>query len=113
MAYMKKLKNMGSIINSKYYEAYPFLAEDGNFIIFESKRPGGFGKSDLFISFKKKNKWQKPKNMGEKINSKEGRETFPRISPDGKYLFFSSNRSGDFDAYWIDAKIIEQLKNKN
>jgi len=31
----------------------------------------------------------------------------PRISPDGKYIFFVGN---DSQAYWVDAKIIEELK---
>ena len=34
----------------------------------------------------------------------------PMLSPDGKYFFFTSKRSGNGDIYWVDAKIIEQFK---
>jgi hypothetical protein len=42
-------------------------------------------------------------------------ERFPRLSPDGKYFFFASNRDKSegkvgFDYYWIDARIIDELR---
>ena len=51
--------------------------------------------------------------MGAKINSPFA-ERFAAVSPDGKYLFFGSNRGGDLpDIYWISAAIIDELRNKN
>ena len=50
--------------------------------------------------------------MGPTINSEET-EYGPMLSPDGKYLFFTSTRSGDGDIYWMDAAIIEEHKPKN
>lgn len=50
--------------------------------------------------------------MGAKINT-PGNEICPVVTPDGKYLFFNSTRSGVQNAYWVDAKIIEDLKPKN
>jgi Tol biopolymer transport system component len=50
--------------------------------------------------------------MGEKINSSTSDYT-PMLSPDGKYLFFTSGRSGVDDIYWIDAIIIEQALKKS
>ncbi len=47
--------------------------------------------------------------MGEKINSKKT-EYCPIFSPDGKYFFFTSTRDGNGNIYWVDAKIIEELK---
>ena len=32
------------------------------------------------------------------------------FSPDGKYLFFTSTRSGNGDIYWVDAKIIDDMR---
>jgi hypothetical protein len=35
------------------------------------------------------------------------------VTPDGKYLFFTSNREeseGGEGIYWVDTKVIEQLK---
>ena len=101
--------------NSTGYEDGPCVAPDETYIIFESQRPESIDSSiDLFICFKNKNgQWSKPKNMGQKINSSFS-ERFSRVSPDGKYLFFGSNRNQSdkqtgFDIFWIDAGIIKEL----
>jgi hypothetical protein len=104
-------------INTSGYEDGPFIAPDESYLIFESQRPEGIeGSIDLFICFKQKDgRWSHPKNMGPKINTKYS-ERFARVSPDGKYLFFGSNRRQltdnlYYDIYWIDAKVIDELKN--
>lgn len=104
-------------INSVDYEDGPYIAPDESFLIFESQRPEGIeGSLDLYISFKNKNgRWGMPVNMGSKINSGSS-ERFARLSPDGKFLFFGSSRnmSADnwgFDIYWIEAKVIDELRN--
>ena len=106
-------------LNSSGYEDGPFVAPDESYIIFESQRPESIDNSiDLFISFKSKSgQWSEPKNMGDKINTSLS-ERFARVSPDGKYLFFGSNRNQTktepgFDIFWIDAKIIEELRTGN
>lgn len=106
-------------INTTDYEDGPFIAPDGSYLIFESGRLNGIENSiDLYISFRNKDgSWRLPLNMGEKINTKYA-ERFARLSPDGKYLFFGSTKpqsanSIGFDAYWIDAKIIAQLKEQS
>ena len=47
------------------------------------------------------------------INTK-AREQAPIVSPDGKYLFFTSDRfpQKSRDVFWVDAKIIDKLKPK-
>jgi hypothetical protein len=104
-------------INSVGYEEGPCIAPDESFLIFESQRPEGIDSYlGLYISFKDDDgRWGMPVNMGPKINSGKG-ERFARISPDGKYLFFGSfrNMSADnrgADIYWIDAKVIDELRN--
>ncbi len=103
-------------INSVGYEDGPYVAPDESFLIFESQRPEGTnGGIDLYISFRTEdNEWGTPVNMGPEVNSEKA-ERFARLSPDGKYLFFGSNRNMSdtnwgFDIYWIDAKIIEDLR---
>ena len=32
------------------------------------------------------------------------------ISPNSKYFFFTTNKSGNRDIYWVDIRIIEELK---
>lgn len=93
----------------------------------------GFGNFDLYVSYKKEDaEWASPKNMGERINT-SANEHFPTFSPDGKYLFFVSDRiadkfkskdnltpeqikdmenspqNGSSDIYWVDAKIIKSM----
>jgi len=34
----------------------------------------------------------------------------PGLSYDNKYLFFNAFKNQDADVYWVDAKIIENLK---
>ena len=46
--------------------------------------------------------------MSDEIN--KGNALFPGLSPDGKYLFFVSLRTGWLDLYWVDTKIIDELK---
>lgn len=106
-------------LNSPGYEDGPFVAPDESYIIFESQRPEGInGSIDLFICFKNKDgQWSEPRNMGAKINTSFS-ERFARVSPDGKFLFFGSNKNETeiakgFDIFWIDAKIIDELRKGN
>jgi hypothetical protein len=106
----KSVKNLGKVINTKYIEEDPYVAPDGSYLLFDSDKPGGFGGYDLYISYRKANgSWTQPINLGDKINSKYS-ENRAYVSPDGKYLFYTSSRTGNPDAYWVDAKIIEALK---
>jgi len=113
--YAKPVLLPGSI-NSTGYEDGPYIAPDERYLIFESDRPGGIdGSIDLYISFQSKNgDWSIPLNMGPQVNSPAS-ERFARVSPDGRFLFFGSNRRlvegvQNFDMYWIDAKIITLLE---
>lgn len=106
-------------LNSIGYEDGPFIAPDESFLIFESNRPEGIdGSIDLYISFRNKDGlWSLPVNMGPKINSTAA-ERFAKLSPDGKYLFFGTNRNMSdsnwgFDIYWIDAKVIDEIRNSS
>ena len=56
--------------------------------------------------------WTKSINLGDKINSSM-EEICASVSGDGKYLFFHSMRNGNGDIYWVDAKILEELRPKN
>jgi hypothetical protein len=104
----------------KLPSGYPFVAPDESYLVFSSMMPGGYGMQDLYICFRQVDgTWTKPINMGSRINT-ENSESFPTVSPDGKYFFFNSNRKSEVrnsvpehfygNIYWIDAYIIEQLK---
>lgn len=103
--FKEPVKLSGSI-NTKRYEADVYVSPDENYIIFCSARKEGYGKGDLYISFKdENNEWTKSVNMGEEINS-ENHELCPFVTRDGKYLFYTSNQ----DIYWISTKILETYK---
>ena len=109
-------EKLSDAINSEYGEQDPCIAPDESFMIFYSSRPGHLGKEDgdLYISFKKKDgTWTKAVNIGPTFNEGHIITRFPKLSPDGKYLFFSKlvNPRND-KIYWVDAKIIEELKPK-
>ncbi len=96
---------------------HPFIAPDESYLIFDSDAYGGYGDSDLFISFKQDDgSWGTPVNLGDKINT-DAWEASATVTPDGKYLFFNRKMGavGDYpnvDIFWVDAGFIEGLKNK-
>ncbi len=97
-------------INTKYVDGDPYITPDESYMIFISDRPGGFGQHDFYISFRlKAESWTQPRNLGKGINS-DRNDVCPLVTDDGKYFFFGSNRTGRYETYWVDAKIIEDLK---
>ena len=103
-------ENLGRRINTESREYDPFIAPDESYLIFASERPGGLGAADLYISFREAGgAWGDPKNMGTAVNSSAADYT-PMLSPDGKYLFFTSSRQAQDDIYWIDARVIDTFR---
>ena len=97
-------------IDTENYEDNPCLSPDESCLVFESNRPGGAGKEDLYVCFREPNgAWTEPRNLGPTVNT-PANERFPGFSPDGRYLFFGSDRGGNFDIYWVDARVLENLK---
>jgi hypothetical protein len=106
-------ENLGPVINSENYEGDVFVARDESYLIVSIYgRKDDFGKGDLYISFRGPDgSWSSLKNMGPAINSAE-RDFCPMVTPDGKYLFFSSKREGAGDIFWVDAKVIDTLRDE-
>jgi len=72
----------------------PYIAPDESFMIFMAGggRPDSLGGYDFYISYNRNGQWTKAKNFGAPINSSAD-EFSAKITPDGKYLFWSSARS--------------------
>lgn len=115
-----------------FREGDVMISPDEEYLIVSRKGMGG-----LVISFNKDGNWSEPINMGEQINL-TGYEYCPIISPDGKFLFFTSEKdnfkpfsesilrkdginnhydslllkpqNGLGDIYWISSDIIEKLR---
>ena len=81
-------------INSPAHDIGATISLDGRWLWFYSDRAGGLGGFDLYVSERKTNGWQAPKNLGPAINT-PAHESDPAISPDGKTLYFSSNRTAE------------------
>lgn len=95
---------------------HPFIAPDESYLLFDSERAGGYGDSDIYISFRQQNgSWGNPINLGDKINTKAW-EASASVTPDGKYLFFNRNMGSDdfenVDIFWVSSEVIENLRPK-
>ena len=98
---------------------YSYISPDESYMIFQSRARGGYGASDLYIMFNKNGSWTKAINMGSKINTRYS-ESFPYVTPDGKYLFFNSNRPSELNSkvpehfygnfYWVSTEIFKQFE---
>lgn len=88
-----QVQNLGVPLNSPHNEGDAYVDSGERFIILTSDRPGGMGKSDLYISQRVENgQWSPPINMGPGINTPE-HEFAPVVHASWNALFFS--RSGD------------------
>lgn len=78
----------------------PFFVND-TVLLFASRRPGGQGGLDLYITERRAEGWTAPQNLGPAVNSAYD-ETMPFLAADGRTLYFSSNRNtgmGGLDVY--------------
>lgn len=106
--------NLGEPINSAESDQDPFIAPDESYLIVCLRgRDDSLGEYDLYVSFRnEEGEWSEPVNLGEGVNT-DGYEFRPYVTPDGRYLFFTSNGwSGDGSGgvYWVDAGVIADLK---
>lgn len=94
-------ENLGAIVNSSADDRRPSISSDGNTLYFSSKRPGGQGDFDIWVTTKVGDTWAQPTNLGPPINT-EFTDFLPCISPDGNTLYFISNRLGLWEIPNID-----------
>ncbi len=96
-------------VSTPSYELDCLIAPDESFLLTGAYgRPDGYGNYDIYISRKINGKWTPSKNLGPKVNTKF-RDYSPRLSPDGKYLFFSSEK--DFSAQKKGISSYDELEN--
>jgi len=86
----------------KFNTAHPTLSDDGKSLYFASDRPGGYGRSDLYVVAVLGNgKYGKVRNLGANINSRY-KDNFPEVN--NGVLYFSSDRPkglGGLDIYMV------------
>ena len=85
-------ENLGDSINTAGNEFEPFIARDESFLIFMATPSESLDEADFYISYNDKGNWSKAVKLPEPFNSGVT-EFSPKVTPDGKYFFFSSNRN--------------------
>lgn len=89
-------------INTYAWESQPCISENGQTLAFSSNRIGGYGKTDIYFSYKdKKGIWSAPVNGGPIVNT-NGNEAAPFYHADGTSLYFMSDGHvgmGDYDLF--------------
>lgn len=84
-------ENLGDSINTEFWESAPSLSPDKRDLYFASKRPDGYGGSDIYVSHRMRNgAWSFPENLGPVINT-AGDEGTPFIHADNQSLYFTSS----------------------
>lgn len=100
-----RVTNLGNKVNSVVSEWDPNPTSDGKHLYFSGNyRVGGQGGDDVWVSDLVDGVWQKPTNLGRKVNGKQN-ETIDNITADGNTLLLSGNfmgTFGQFDIYSID-----------
>jgi len=89
--------NLGPIVNSSTNESSHSLSADGLELYLASRRAGGFGGIDLWVTTRPttEDEWDQPKNLGPDINSSV-EDMGVCISQDGLELYFQSTRTGGY-----------------
>lgn len=93
-------------INTSFFEGAATLTADGNTMYFVSDRKGDKSSTDIYVVQKNGKSWGTAKPLPMTINT-ASRETTPYITPDGRYLFFSSDGHAGLGGY--DVYVVENL----
>jgi len=116
--YLKSIR-LPETINSDSPEFSPFISPDNSYLVFVRmlEQQNGPPKTNLFVSFKDgKGNWSMAQNLSPKLKMSEKSPVemmgAPRITPDGKYFFFSSFNGKGHMAYWVSTNIIEEFRPK-
>ncbi len=78
--------------NPAYNVGHPAVSPDGKMLFFASDKPGGSGRSDLYVCYRRGNSWSEPENLGAVVNSTAS-DLYPFYHPSGR-LYFASDRNG-------------------
>lgn len=92
--YWGTARNAGAPLNTAGNEGAQSISSDGRYMFFTAcDRNDGQGRCDIYYSSNDGNRWSPGLNLGPPVNSAYW-ESQPSISPNGRMLFFVSNRPG-------------------
>jgi outer membrane protein OmpA-like peptidoglycan-associated protein/tetratricopeptide (TPR) repeat protein len=85
------VRSLEGKVNSEKWETQAAISCDGSTLYFMSDRPGGYGRTDIWMSNRLSDgTWSEPINMGPTINTPDYEEA-PFITNDGETLYFTSS----------------------
>ncbi|RJP70435.1 MAG: hypothetical protein C4539_06350 [Ignavibacteriales bacterium] len=138
----KEPEKLPSVINQEGTNVYnAFISPDESFLIAcvdGRKNEVNPGYANYYVFFRDSlDNWSEGVSFGPEVNMKGSSAMSASVSPDGKYLFFAAQKineqleetskrknlssmltflnspqNGNYDIYWVDAEIINQLKEK-
>jgi hypothetical protein len=109
------VKSLGSPINTPGFDGDFFVARDESFMILSAKEKKDF-ECELWITFRRPDKtWTAPVSLGPLINNRDAHRWGEYVTPDGKYLFYSTGTSpADCHVYWVRFdRLLAKLKKEN
>ena len=80
---------LSDAVNSPNWDSQPSLSRDGSMLYFVSRRPGGMGGGDIWVSSRTDQGWSPAINLGAEINTMYD-DISPYVYADSKTLFFAS-----------------------
>lgn len=90
----------GEALSSAHHIGGATFTPDGNFMIFgvyewedDDASKAGSGRTDLYSAERVRGEWARITNLGPAINS-DGWDSQPSLHPDGRLMFFASDREG-------------------
>jgi len=109
------IRSLGTPINTPGFDGDFYVARDESYIIVSAKETKTY-ECELYISFHKPDKtWTTPVSLGPLINNGIAHRWGEYVSPDGKYLFYSTGHGPeDCHIVWVRFDhLLEKLKKEN
>ncbi|HEY4336878.1 MAG TPA: hypothetical protein VGM89_13300, partial [Puia sp.] len=96
------VKSLGEPLNTPAFDGDFYVAPDESYIIISNKETKDF-ECELAISFRRGDwSWTAPASLGPNINDRVAHRWGEYVSPDGKYLFYSTGTSPkDCHIVWV------------
>ncbi len=91
---LSSIRPLSDIINTNLNEGTQSIRQDGGLVLFTAcNYPDSKGGCDIYFSYKEGDTWTKAENIGYPVNSRYWEST-PCLAPNGRTIYFSSNRPG-------------------